>query len=234
MITLLIRTVVVYSLVFCVVRLMGKRQISDMQPFDFVITLFIAELASEPISDSGIPLLYGVIPILTLYILHRAVSFISLKSQRIRGLVCGHSVIVIEKGVVLEKALKALNYTLNDLTEQLRLKDCFALSEAEFAILETNGSLSVLKKQGSENEQMKQPGILLLSDGRPNDRVLNSLGYDSNWLLKNLKCAGINSLSDCFFVMLEQEKVLHAQTKLKCRKKPVSIFLDIGNTARKG
>lgn len=234
MITLLIRTVVVYMLVFCVVRLMGKRQISDMQPFDFVITLFIAELASEPISDSGIPLLYGVIPILTLYILHRAVSFISLKSQRMRGLVCGHSVIVIEKGVVLEKALRALNYTLNDLLEQLRLKDCFALSEAEYAILETNGSLSVLKNQGSESEQMKHPGILLLSDGKPNERILTSLGYNSKWLLKHLRCAGIKSLRDCFFVMLEQDTVLHAQTKLKCRNKPISIYLDIGKTARKG
>ena len=225
MFTLLIRTAIIYVLVFCIVRLMGKRQISDMQPFDFVITLFIAELASEPISDSRIPLLYGVIPILTLFILHKTVSFFSLKSQRMRGLMCGHPIIVIEKGVVLERALAALNYTLNDLAEQLRLKDVFMLSDVEYAILETNGSLSVIKKSSAACAPTK-PGIILLSDGKPADNTLAAAGLDREWLRARLEEAGIKRFGDCFFAVLEPDGSLHLQHRLKANKKPRTILID--------
>ncbi|MBQ7060573.1 MAG: DUF421 domain-containing protein, partial [Clostridia bacterium] len=109
--TLLVRTLVIYLLTFAVLRLMGKRQISDMQPFDLTVTLLIANLASLPMGDPGAPLLYGVIPILTLFILHRFVAWSSLKSEGLRRFVCGNPLIVIRKGVVQENVMRAASYS---------------------------------------------------------------------------------------------------------------------------
>lgn len=144
--TLFIRTLLIYSLMFAVLRLMGKRQISEMQPFDFAVTLLIANLASIPMSEPAVPLFYGMVPIIGLFIVQRLMSYASLKSVRVRRLVCGNPLIIIEKGVVNESVMRSANYSLSDLTEQLRLKDAFSVSQVEYAILETNGSLSVLKK----------------------------------------------------------------------------------------
>lgn len=144
--TLFIRTLMIYSLMFAVLRLMGKRQISEMQPFDFAVTLLIANLASIPMSEPAVPLFYGMVPIIGLFIVQRLMSYASLKSVRVRRLVCGNPLIIIEKGVVNESVMRSANYSLSDLTEQLRLKDAFSVSQVEYAILETNGSLSVLKK----------------------------------------------------------------------------------------
>ena len=187
MITLFSRTVITYLLVFAVMRLMGKRQLSDMQPFDLVVTLLIADVASAPISDTAIPLLYGAVPILALFLMHRLVSFLALKSERIRTLVCGSPVVVVAKGVVIEEALKAANFSLSDLLEQLRLKDVFSLSEVEYGILETNGSLSVLKKEPGKSPR---PSVVLVSDGNTKKKALSSLGYDVKWLGKKLAALG--------------------------------------------
>lgn len=225
MFTLFIRTVVVYLLVFAVLRLMGKRQISDMQPFDLVITLLIADVASVPISDSAIPLFYGVIPILSLFVMHRLVAHFSLKSNGIRSIVCGRPVVVIAKGVVLEDAMRAANYTLGDLTEQLRIKDVFSLSEVEYGILETNGSLSVLPKKEKPEVKFVRPSVLLISDGRIEKESLAALGFDENWLNKKLLSAGIKQASRCLFAALEPDGMLHVQEKLTKGKQPGVHYL---------
>ncbi len=222
--TLLIRTVIIYLLVFGVVRLTGKRQISDMQPFDLVITLLIADLSSTPISDSSTPLLFGIIPILTLFLLHRTVAFLALKSQQIRSLVCGHPIIVISKGVVDEQALKAANYTLNDLIEQMRLKDVFAFSQVEYAILETNGSLSVLKNNSVCDPDA--PTALLLSDGKPILTALQAMGLDEIWLQKRLNALGIKRYKQCLFACMEGDELL-AQTKAKRIKDAKSLKIKL-------
>ncbi|MCR5610884.1 MAG: DUF421 domain-containing protein [Clostridiales bacterium] len=213
MFTLFIRTVIIYFTVFIVLRLMGKRQISDMQPFDLVITLLIADVASVPVSDSAIPLLYGIIPILCLFVLHRFLAHLSLKSNGIRTLVCGKPIIVIAKGVVQESALKAANYTLGDLTEQLRIKDVFSLSQVEYGILETNGSLSVLPKAKQPEIRFVRPSALVLSDGKIMKKELNKMGYDERWLEGKLSALGIKSVKRCLFVFLEQDGMLHVQEK---------------------
>lgn len=120
MLTLFIRTLLVYIFMFVVLRLMGKRQLSDMQPFDLAITLLIANLAALPMSDPAIPLLYGVVPIIAMFALHRLISFMSLKSEKLRKLVCGSPLVMISGGVVREDAMRAANYSLFDLAEQLR------------------------------------------------------------------------------------------------------------------
>lgn len=231
MFTLLIRSAVLYLLVFCIVRLMGKRQISDMQPFDLVITLLIADLASAPISDGGIPLFYGVIPILTLFILHRAAAFISLRSQKVRGFVCGHPIIVIEKGQVNEEALRAANYTLNDLMEQLRLKDVFSLSpdEVSYAILETNGSLSVLKNQGSSPAE---PAALLINDGKPDDKALEACGMDRKALLNLLAKNGIGAFKNCFFACRLPDGKLMIQPKARANRVNTVLTVDLKEPKR--
>lgn len=158
MLTLFIRTLLVYIFMFVVLRLMGKRQLSDMQPFDLAITLLIANLAALPMSDPAIPLLYGVVPIIAMFALHRLISFMSLKSEKLRKLVCGSPLVMISGGVVREDAMRAANYSLFDLAEQLRMKDVFSISQVEYAILETDGGLSVLLKgpfQTPTNEGLK-------------------------------------------------------------------------------
>lgn len=217
MITLLSRTVLIYSLVFAVMRLMGKRQLSDMQPFDLVVTLLIADVAAEPISDCAVPLLYGVVPIFTLFVLHRTVSFISLKSRSARRLVCGNPIFVIAKGTVLENALRAANYTLNDLTEQLRMKDVFSFSEVEYAILETNGSLSVLKKSAGSPAA---PSIMLVSDGQIDEKGLSDSGISEEKLLAAVREKSSAPVSKQLFVFAEADGTIRGQEKTKGKSMP--------------
>ncbi len=234
MFTLFIRTIVVYLLVFAVVRLMGKRQISDMQPFDLVITLLIADLASVPMSDSATPLLYGVIPILGLFILHRVVAHFALKSDRVRTLMCGKPLLIISQGIVVEDAMRAANYTLNDLTEQLRVKDVFSISKVEYAILETNGSLSVLLKGEHQQPDCKQlsldapsarPSVILVSDGRICDSALKDVGHTRDWLYTRLNRMGYRSERECLFVCLDDDGMLHAQDMQRPNKRAEAHFL---------
>ncbi|MBO4563161.1 MAG: DUF421 domain-containing protein [Clostridia bacterium] len=222
MFTLFLRTLIVYALVFAVLRLMGKRQISDMQPFDLVITLLIADVASVPISDSAIPLLYGIVPILALFILHRLVAHASLKSEKLRGFVCGRPLVIIADGVVQEDAMRAANYTLGDLLEQLRAKDVFAVSQVRYGILETNGSLSVLEKAAKPNEPPPRPSVLLVSDGAIEKKALSDAGHDGNWLKEKL---GAVEAGNCLFVFLDPDGRLHVQEKQKRGTPPAVRFI---------
>lgn len=234
MLTLFIRTLLVYLFMFAVLRLMGKRQLSDMQPFDLAITLLIADLASVPMSDPSVPLLYGVVPIIAMFLLHRVVSYGALKSEGLRKIVCGSPLIVIAKGMVREDVMRSANYTLNDLTEQLRAKDVFAISQVEYAILETNGSLSVLLKgpyQTPTNEilslesEQARPAMLLVTDGKLHNDVVQAAGLDERGLIKILNSMGYKSAKDCLFVSLDASGMLHAQDKQKPFAKTKSHFM---------
>ncbi|MBR6006440.1 MAG: DUF421 domain-containing protein [Clostridia bacterium] len=240
--TLFVRTLIVYTLMFAVLRLMGKRQISDMQPFDLAVTLLIANLATVPMSDPTVPLLYGVIPILALFTVHRAVSFLSLKSERVRKLVCGNPVVIISKGEVCEKAMRAANYSLSDLIEQLRLKDVFSVAAVEYAILETNGSLSVLLKSAEQtptNGRLgllsgeEKPAAMLVMDGRIHPDELRKAGVDEKRLRAALKAVGIASPEECFFASLDAEGTFTAQRKEKTGSSaPRSVQLDMPRPPR--
>ena len=160
MLILFIRTILLYLLVFLVIRLIGKRQISDLQPFDLIMTLLIADLASEPASDVSIPLLYGVVPILALFLMQRLIAFLALKNSRLRMLICGSPLVLVKDGLVQCDALYGARYTVSDLLEQLRTKDIFDISDVSYAILETNGALSVLLKgnrQQPDHEALSLP-----------------------------------------------------------------------------
>lgn len=216
MLTLFIRTLLVYIFMFVVLRLMGKRQLSDMQPFDLAITLLIANLAALPMSDPAIPLLYGVVPIIAMFALHRLISFMSLKSEKLRKLVCGSPLVMISGGVVREDAMRAANYSLFDLAEQLRMKDVFSISQVEYAILETDGGLSVLLKgpfQTPTNEGLKlesekaMPALLLICDGQVHPEAVRAAGLDEKGFYALLKRFGIDRPRTAFLCPLIQAEL---------------------------
>ncbi len=222
MLVLFLRTILLYVLVFVVLRLMGKRQLNDLQPFDLVVTLLMAELVTEPITDPAIPLLYGLVPIVAIYLMQQLVSYLSLKSERVRAAVCGKSIIVIEKGVVQEDAMRKARYTLNDLFEQLRDKDVFDIARVEYAILETNGNLSILLKGPMHTPSLQDlqlpapaamPCYMLILDGKVHDRVLRESGHSMQWLSMQLKKMGFYSAKDVFFASLAADGTLHVQGK---------------------
>ena len=239
--TLFIRTLIVYSVMFAVLRLMGKRQISEMQPFDLAVTLLIANLASIPMSEPAVPLFYGLVPIIGLFIVQRLLSYASLKSERIRRLVCGNPLAIIEGGVVNENIMRSANYSFSDLTEQLRLKDVFSISQVEHAILETNGSLSVLLKgayQTPTREQMRldktdeSPALMLVSDGKADELALMKAGMSIEKLNSILKKLGIKRLEECLFAILNDDGTLHIQRKDRGGQGSMPLFFDT-NTMRK-
>ena len=146
MLILFLRAAILYVLVFAVLRLTGKRQVSDLQPFDLLITLMIADLASCAIADTSIPLVYSVVPIFALYLMQSLITYVCLKSAGVRRLVCGNPVVLVADGVLLEDAMRRTNYAIIDLMDQLRSKDVFDIRSVAYAILETNGSVSILQK----------------------------------------------------------------------------------------
>ncbi len=146
MLNVFLRAIILYLFLLVAMRLMGKRQLSEFQPFEFAITLVAADLACIPMSDNTIPIIYGIIPILTLVILHNLLTFCSVKSQRFRKLINGKPVILIDDGIVDTTLLKKCGMTANDLLESLREQGYFRIGEISYAVLETNGKVSVLQK----------------------------------------------------------------------------------------
>lgn len=154
MAVLFIRAVILYVAVIFVIRLMGKRQIGEMQPSELVITILISEVASLPLQDKGIPVLYALVPLFVFVSFEIIQSALSLKSRKLRNLMQGHEVTVIKNGKVDMQALRTLRMTLDDLNGALRQKDVFDIKEVSYAIFETNGKLSVkLKNQKKEKKK---------------------------------------------------------------------------------
>lgn len=158
MLVIIIRSLIIFFLLVVGMRLMGKRQLGELQPFEFVITLAIAELACIPIQDVSIPILYGVIPLFTVFVVHYFLTMLSNKSLLFRRIMNGKPMIVVnEKGIDAE-ALKKLDMNVNDLMEALRSQQFFSIEQVSYAIVETDGNVSVLP-----NEQAEQPKSIPLS-----------------------------------------------------------------------
>ena len=171
----IIRTVIMYFFVICAIRIMGKRQIGDMQPGELVVTLLISEIAAIPLQDSSQPLILGIAAMFTLVSLEIVISILAMKSLTVRKLLSGKSVVVIKNGKLDQDAMKRVRLTVLDLIELLRAQDVFSLESVAYAVLEVNGSLSVLLKEtkqpatvGDLNIQPKKEGLSLpvISDGR--------------------------------------------------------------------
>lgn len=206
MLVLVIRTLILYLLVVVAMRIMGKRQIGEMQPSELVIAIMISDLASVPMQAIDIPLLSGAVPVLTLLVWEVVMSFVSLKSKRCRKYITGEPSIVVYNGHINENELKKLRFNLNDLMEQLRISGCPDISNVQAAVLETNGQLSVLEKKNDISSELP---YMLISDGEVNKSELKRAGKNMKWLRENVKCPP----NDVFAAMLDDKGQLHIQRK---------------------
>ena len=180
-----IRTIILYLvLIFCI-RLMGKRQIGQMEPSEFVVTMLLANLAAIPMQDEGLPLYGGLVPMLTVLGAELLLSGVVLRSIRLRRLLCGKPVILIENGRILQQNLRSTRVTLDELTGHLREKDVLDIRSVQYAILETNGNLSVFPYPAEIPASAKDAGIY------PKDRFLPvTVISDGHLLRQNLQYAG--------------------------------------------
>lgn len=209
-----IRTVVIYVLIIVVVRLMGKRQIGQLQPNELVVTILISNIATMAIEDVSIPLITGIMPILIFMSLEIIASWISLKSKYFRKMVSGSPRIVIRNGVVNKKELDSLRFTAEDLFEQLRVNDVFDIDEVLFAIVETNGSLSIYKKsmyQTPNLDDLKiakeefEPPILLVANGDIIEGNLDYVGLTKSDILNYIYTKKIK-LKDIYILTYDTKK----------------------------
>ena len=194
-----IRSALLYLILIVCVRIMGKRQIGEMEPSEFVITMLLANLAAIPMQDSGIPLLSGVVPILVVFSMELIVAFLCMKSIRLRRLLCGKPVILIENGRVLQENLRRTRITVDELTEHLREQGVLALDTVKYAILETDGQISTFlfgrdrpptaAEQGVKAEDPLLP-YTIISDGRILGANLDAAGLTPAWLRKLLAQQG--------------------------------------------
>ena len=209
-----IRAILLYVIIIFAMRMMGKRQISEMQTSELVITLLMSNIASIPMQDTEQSMLSGIIPIMVLLVCEIFISYLMLKKQGIRRLICGKPVIVINDGTIDQKAMKELRISTEDLFEQLRQKDIFDISEVAYAILETNGKMSVFKKSPYENPTAKDMDIekeesilqvTVISDGEIAKSSLKICGLGTNWIYQTLKNENI-ALKDVFLMTADKCK----------------------------
>lgn len=213
MFNVIIKTAIIYFFAMLIMRMMGKRQAGELQPFELIIAVMIAEVAATPMDSPGTPISYGIVPIVMLLVLHNGIAFLSLKSEKLRAFFSGKPSIVIYKGIVVRHELKRLSYNINDLLEQLRAKDVMNLADVHYAVLETNGVLSVMlkpEKRGVTSEDMKlsppNPGFCydLIVDGRLKPDNLDRLGFKEKELMTLLGKNRIKRVKDVFLALCDE------------------------------
>ncbi len=186
MLVTLVRTVIIFFTLIVVMRLMGKRQIGEMQPFEFIVTLIIADLACIPMADVSIPLIYGLVAILGLFILHQTLSILEQTGNFFKFVISGKPSIVINKNGVDLKQLKKNNLNVSDLMDSMRSLGYFSLDDVDYAIFESNGKLSTLEKTDKESENNSFP-VLIIVDKKPVNDNLNKISVKKDELLNFLK-----------------------------------------------
>lgn len=209
MFIVLIRTCILYILVVLVIRLMGKRQIGELQPYELVITIVISDLATVPMQDVRLPLILGIIPILTLLILEVFFTELQIRSKFMRKLIDGDPSVLIRDGKINEKALKSQRIHIEDLLEELRLTGNFDISSIKYAILESNGQLSIMSKENNENSHLP---LVLLYNGKVNKDSLKKLHKDVKWLQDKVSSKNL-SMDEVFIIIMDSSGKLQYQAK---------------------
>ncbi len=212
MLMVLIKSIITFFLVLLVVRLMGKRQLGEMQPFELVITLIIAEVACIPMNDPYIPFYVGIIPIITLGFLQILISTIARKSLFVRKVISGQSVIVIDKDGINYENLKKLNMNVNDLIEAARSGGYMDVNEIAYAIFETNGNLCVVEKPSKPATEALLP-VTLIIDGKFVDKNLPLVGHTQNSITVALRKNGINKAKDVLYMDVRQDGTAYVSIK---------------------
>ncbi|HHW57502.1 MAG TPA: DUF421 domain-containing protein [Clostridia bacterium] len=222
MLILFFRTLILYTLVVIFMRISGKQQIGQLQPYELVVAIMIADLVAIPMQNKGIPLVAGIIPILTLLTSQLFLSYLSMKSLRARAIICGTPTILIEKGKILTSQLQKERYNVNDLLEELRVKGYPNIADIEYAILETNGSLSVIPKSEKKpvtpqdlnlTPQYEGLPFPIIIDGRIMHQNIKKAGIDLEWLNEQLKLWNVQSVKEVLFASLDSNKVLTVYRK---------------------
>ena len=222
MLTGFIRTVILFFVTTIVLRLMGKRQLAELQPYEVVITLMISDLATQPMGDVELPLLGGVVAIVTLLLMHSLLSVLSFWSIRLRAIICGRPSVLVRNGKICEQELSRLCFDLSDLMEGIRSGGLTGLHETGSVVLETNGALSVFpsaENRPATRAEMKlaqqYDGIplTLILDGQIQQRPLSIAGRDTQWLADILKGQGIQSEKRVLVALLNTQGVLLIQEK---------------------
>ena len=217
------RAIVLYIIVLIVMRLMGKREIGQMQPFELAISIMIADLAATPMAETGIPITNGIMPILGLLVMHLVISMINLKSTKAREIICGKPSILIFRGKVDEKVLKRERFTINELEERLRDNNIYKIGDVENAVLETSGQVTVIPKPNKRpttpedfNIEPKYEGIPydLVVDGKVMYKNLEKLGKNYVWLKKQTEKFGIKP-EDALIVTNDGNNQFFCQAKEK-------------------
>lgn len=222
MIIAFVRTIILYLLIIIGVRLMGKRQVGELEPSELVLALLIADLAAVPMQDFGIPLLSGIIPILTLLCITMIISIISMKSVTFRALICGRPSIIVENGILHQHEMAKNRFTIDELMEELRMKGVTDISTIKYAILETNGQISVLpyaeqntpvrKDLNIESQETGLP-LVIINDGRVLEHNLKLRGYDKNWLEKQIKEHGAKKPEDVYLLTADEVGTVYYASK---------------------
>lgn len=215
------RAIILYLIVLIVMRLMGKREIGQLQPFELAISIMIADLASIPMTEIGIPIFNGIIPILGLLVMHLIISVINIKSLKAREIICGKPSILIYRGKINEKALRKERFTINELEERLRGNNVVNLGDVEYAILETSGQVTVIQKPEKRNTIPEDFNITpeyegipydLVIDGRIMSKNLKAIGKNYAWLKKQVEKFNINP-EEALVVTLDGKGQIFCQKK---------------------
>lgn len=188
MVTILFRTIIIYSLLLCAMKMMGKRQIGELEISDLVTTLMLSELAVAPIADNNIPLLYAIMPIFILISAEIILTFIITKSHILKKILSAKPSYIINKGQLQQHELEKIRMSVDEFIGELRLKDISDMKDVDYAILESNGKMSVFQKTGDIEKGIAHP---LVIDGHVSPQNLQLIGRNESWLLKriyNHKC----------------------------------------------
>ncbi len=222
MLIILIRTLFIYIFVVFAIRLMGKGELSELQPFELVIMLMIAELAALSMENTGASIINNLVAIITLLFAQILISYINMKSEWARAIICGKPSMLVNHGKINMKELQRLRININDLVEQVREKDYASLRDVEFAILETNGELSIIPKSRKRPATLEDLGIKhpyesmpvsLIIDGHINYHNLEIINHNESWLLEELRSREIDNYKDVLFCFLDEHKDLYVQKK---------------------
>lgn len=229
MTTIIIRVLIIYILILFVFRLMGKRQIAQMQPFEFVLTLIIADLAVIPMAEIALPILNGVVPLLTLVVFHFIITIATRKSKLFSKIISGKPVIVITPNGIDYESLKKLNITLEDLFEAIRGAGYFSFTEVNYAIMETNGKVSVMPKPGNapltandmgiEKDESSLP-LTIISEGRYMEDNLKLTNKDASFFENLIKKENLKSIKSILLLTITKQGEVFLQEK----SKPCKVF----------
>ena len=208
----MIRTAIIFIVLLIIMRLMGKRQIGEMQPFELVITLLIAELACIPMADSSIPLLYGIISVVTIYVLHELMTLMDLKFKPTKSLISGKPSVVINKNGIDDYQLKRNNLDVSDLIESLRSAGYFSLDCIDYALYEANGTFSALPKEDYESMQPSLP-IVMIDNGKYDKKNLEITGLEQSFFDPILKENNVKKTKDVLVLTADGTGKLYLQVK---------------------